>query len=229
MPHSFCKHNQGVGSDALLGGIVQGVNGLWADRNAVMANLSIADLQEQVRAAQEEFDLAVVFHETWKPAAYDADLHARMGTSYATQTFRVVSTALRREMLMALMRVWDNSKKNNLRMEEIGRDISKLAVMNALVTERVTRMGIPGAEVAIRSTLDEKAGQVARIVAKYGQGGPRHSVLKTIRHLRDKRLAHHDLTPATVAGPNVDDEDIEEFFQDNLAGLSAIQAARRRV
>lgn len=187
-----------------------------------MANLTMADLQEQVRAAQVEFDLAVVFHETWKPAAYDGELHARMGTSYATQTFRVVSTALRREMLMALMRVWDNSTKGNLRMEQIGRDISKPAVMDMLVMDRVTRMGITGAEAAIRSTLDERAAEVARIVGKYGQGGPRHSVLKTIRHLRDKRLAHHDLALASVPQPNVDDDDIEEFFQDNLVLIQAL-------
>ena len=44
----------------------------------------IASLREQVNAAQQEFDMAIAFHETWKPAAYDADLHKRMGTSFAT-------------------------------------------------------------------------------------------------------------------------------------------------
>jgi AbiU2 len=187
-----------------------------------MMNPVIADLQKWVQAAQEEFDLAVVFHEIWKPAAYDAGLHARTGTSYATQTFRVVNTALRREMIMALMRVWDNSKKDNLRMEDIGRKISKRTVMNALVTECAIRMGIAGAEAEIRSTLDEKAAQVARIVAKYGQGGSRHSVFNMIRHLRDKRLAHRDLAPATATRPSVDDEDIEEFFQDNSVLIQAL-------
>jgi hypothetical protein len=36
---------------------------------------NIASLQKQVEAAQQEFDMAVRLHETWKPLAYDKDLH----------------------------------------------------------------------------------------------------------------------------------------------------------
>jgi hypothetical protein len=43
----------------------------------------ITTLQAKVTAAQQEFDLAVAFHEIWKPAAYDKDLHGRLGISYA--------------------------------------------------------------------------------------------------------------------------------------------------
>lgn len=57
-------------------------------------NPEIASLRAQVKAAQEEFDLAVVCHEVWKPAAYDKDLHERMGVSHATNAFRVIVTAL---------------------------------------------------------------------------------------------------------------------------------------
>ncbi len=67
----------------------------------------IADLGAEVKAAQQEFDMAVTFHEVWKPAAYDKDLHHRMGKSYASNAFNVVRVALRREMLLALMRLWD--------------------------------------------------------------------------------------------------------------------------
>ncbi len=55
----------------------------------------IIALRESVSAAQQEFDMAVMFHETWKPTAYDDDLHRRMGSSYATHTFNVVRVALR--------------------------------------------------------------------------------------------------------------------------------------
>lgn len=72
----------------------------------------IASLRKQVEAAQQEFDMALTFHETWKPAAYDKDLHKRMGDSFATQTFLVVRLALRREMLLALMRLWDKDERN---------------------------------------------------------------------------------------------------------------------
>ena len=41
-----------------------------------------------------------------------------VGVAYATQTFLVIRTALRREMILALMRIWDRSK-GTLRMEEM--------------------------------------------------------------------------------------------------------------
>ena len=50
----------------------------------------IVSLRGAVSAAQEEFDLAVTFHELWKPAAFDKGLHDRMGVSYATNAFHVV-------------------------------------------------------------------------------------------------------------------------------------------
>ena len=41
----------------------------------------ITELQAKVTAAQQEFNLAVAFHEIWKPTAYDPDLHGRLGVS----------------------------------------------------------------------------------------------------------------------------------------------------
>lgn len=41
------------------------------------------------------------------PMRFDTDLHAGMGESFATNTFMIVRFALRREMLMALNRLWD--------------------------------------------------------------------------------------------------------------------------
>ena len=74
-------------------------------------DVKIGSLREQVSAAQQEFDIAIKLHETWKPAAYDQDLHERMGDSFASQTFLVVRMALRREMLLALMRLWDRDSR----------------------------------------------------------------------------------------------------------------------
>jgi hypothetical protein len=61
----------------------------------------IANLRKMTTAAQQEFDIAVTFHEVWKPAAYDQDLHGRLGKSYATQAFLITRNALRREMLLS--------------------------------------------------------------------------------------------------------------------------------
>jgi AbiU2 len=71
----------------------------------------IISLQQKVTAAQQEFDMAVTFHEIWKPAAYDQDLHSRLGESFATQAFLVIRTALRREMVLALIRLWDTNPR----------------------------------------------------------------------------------------------------------------------
>lgn len=41
-------------------------------RNAMNITVpKIIDLGKMVTAAQEEFDMAVTYHEVWKPAAYD--------------------------------------------------------------------------------------------------------------------------------------------------------------
>lgn len=39
-----------------------------------------------VAAAEDEMLLAIMFHETWKPTAYDGDLRDRLGGSYAAHT-----------------------------------------------------------------------------------------------------------------------------------------------
>ncbi len=173
-------------------------------------------LRESAKAAQMKFDMAVTFHETWKPAAYDEDLHARMGTSYATQTFRVIRTALRREMVLALMRIWDRSK-GTLRMEEMARAIRTDEVMKALVSERAKNMGWPSAEPDIRKTLNRQALQVTGTIAKYAPGTPGHPFLEDLRSLRHGQLAHRNLSLGATEGVSIADADIETFYQDNLA------------
>src|SRR5437764_1273647 len=91
----------------------------------------ILALRDKVTAAQQEFDLAVAFHEVWKPGAYDDDLHRRMGTSYATQAFNVVLMALRREMVLAMVRLWDRYGRG-VGMQAIADDIRTQPVMDAL-------------------------------------------------------------------------------------------------
>lgn len=50
----------------------------------------IDNLRTLVKAACQEFDMAIMFHEVWKSAAYDEGLHNRMGVSYAANAFHVV-------------------------------------------------------------------------------------------------------------------------------------------
>jgi hypothetical protein len=74
-------------------------------------NSKIVALRETVTAARQEFELAIAFHEVWKQATYDNDLHTRMGKSYASQAFLITRTALQRETVLALTRLWDKRKQ----------------------------------------------------------------------------------------------------------------------
>jgi hypothetical protein len=174
----------------------------------------IVALREKVTAAQQEFDMAVTFHEMWKPAAYDADLHARMGTSYATQAFLITRTALRREMVLALMRIWDRDARA-VGMQLIVDAIRTNDMMDALTKDRVANLGIADVEAAIRTDLDKKASDAIALVTKYGKGGSHAPNLERLRNLRNTRLAHRQATPTAAAGADPTDHEIEEFYQDN--------------
>lgn len=162
----------------------------------------IADLRAELKAAQQEFDMAVTFHEVWKPAAYDDDLHRRMGVSYATHAFRVVRLALRREMLLALMRLWDKPA-GSVRMDLIAPTLRNKDVINALAAERAARIGLPGAEVQMRKELGERACAAVALISKYSHGAVRDN----LKALRDERLAHRQIE-AAATGPNATDGEI---------------------
>lgn len=179
-----------------------------------LSDKTIVDLQQMVTAAQEEFDLAVTFHEIWKPAAYDQDLHTRLGNSYATQAFLVVRTALRREMVLALIRLWDTNKEG-VRMELIWHHLRNSDVIDVLAQDRAHRLGFSDVLGNMREDLAGKANRATEIIAKYMEDGSRSNVLKTLRVLRHKRLAHRQASPATAPGASVIDVEIEEFYQDN--------------
>jgi hypothetical protein len=171
-------------------------------------------LRRKIEAAQQEFDLAVTFHEVWKQGAYDVDLHARMGTSYATQAFNVVLMALRREMVLAMVRLWDRDKRA-VGMQAIAEDIRTPDVMNAITKDRTDRMGIAGAEAQLRADLYRKASEALTLVAKYDRTGPDADVLERLRNLRNTRLAHRQATPIAPHSADLTDKEIESFYQDN--------------
>lgn len=168
-------------------------------------------LRKKVTAAQEEFDMAVTFHEVWKPAAYDAALHGRMGASYATQAFLVMRTALRREMVLALTRLWDKNKQS-VRMQSVAADLRKPEILHALATARARS---PDVFDLMKADLTTRAAEAVRLVNKYTEGGARAAVLQELLAMRHERLAHRQLAPATPIGANATDAAIEEFYQDN--------------
>lgn len=186
-----------------------------------------------VEAARQEIELAIMFHETWRPAAYDTELHSRIGTSYASHSFQIIRLSLRRELLMALVRVWD-SNKQAVRMSLIADRLRDKAVFNALIQTRAARTGLHSgfALGAMREALTPKRDQVLELIGKYSANGTAFEVLEKLKVLRHQQLAHRQLPVAQVAPakPNArewqeeegkapvwaTDDEVETFYQDNL-------------
>lgn len=193
----------------------------------------IERLKNIVDTARQEIELAVMFHETWRPAAYDKDLHARIGTSYAAHAFQIIRLSLRRELLLALTRVWDTNKQA-VRMSLIADRLRDKKFFEALVQHRAGRLGLRSkfAPAAIRTALTSKRDQVLELIGKYSANGPAFEVLEKLKTLRHQHLAHRQLPTAPAAPAVLDapgqqddegeqsvwatDDEIEKFYQDNL-------------
>lgn len=187
-----------------------------------MKDNNLALLKDRVHAAQEELDMAVLFHTSWRPAAYDEDLHKRMGNSHATHTFNVIRMALRREMLMALMRIWDYTD-DSVQIRTVLDSIKRPEIIAVLVTERLSglskqsNMTMLGFEDQIRDALQSAASKAIELFEQYCPGGSRRSVLEDLRRVRHERLAHRQVTPSKPNGPAATDDQIEAFYQDTMA------------
>jgi hypothetical protein len=215
----------------------------------------ILALQQQVKAADEEFHIALAFHEAWKPAAYDTALHDRIGRSYAANTFRVIAAALRREVLLALMRLWDRDSRA-VRMKLIGETLAKPHIADTLAAEVVRQWDQPidpstvadlpeqhRAQMleAIRrseSNFGQEAADIQRariaeavsLIRKYVDGEGQETWRK-LKRLRDKRLAHRDIEakPATVLGAqSATDQEVENFYQDMAKLIRLLKGAVER-
>jgi len=177
-----------------------------------ISDKKIVTLRAKVTAARQEFDMAVSFHETWKPAAFDHDLHRRMGESYATNTFLVIRMALRREMLLALVRLWDKDARA-VGMEAVAEALGDGQLLDALAKDRATSIGMPEAESQMRVELGQKADKAILLVRKYSQGGSHYATHRKLRKLRNVRLAHRQSDAIAIADDPTDEE-IESFYRD---------------
>lgn len=179
-----------------------------------------------VDTARQEVELAVMFHETWRPAAYDTDLHTRIGTSYAAHAFQIIRLSLRRELIMALNRIWDVKQSTAIRMNLIADRLRDNNFFDALVQYRAEQLGLgsPHALDALREALTPKRNQVRQLFSKYMEGGAAFEVRKKLRTLRHQHLAHREVIEAQDASIELDtvhpgwvtDDEIEMFYQDTL-------------
>jgi hypothetical protein len=144
-----------------------------------------------------------------------------MGASYASQSFLVIKTALRREMLMALMRIWDYTSKS-VQIASIVTDVRNEEVVDALIAERMKNLtkngpgiGMNEFKTMLHQTLVDRAEQVHTVFLTYADGGEKRSVLEKLRTLRHEHLAHRQAKPTTTSS-DADDDEVELFYGDTL-------------
>lgn len=187
---------------------------------------NIAAMADQLGKIQEEFDVAIAAHASWRPAAYDADLHSRMGVSYATNTFNIIRGALWRECVLALGRIWDRDQ-NTIKLTAMRRDLEHPDFMDVLMAHRKTRSVPPEIEAMMRDQLREKAARLAETLASFDQRGSRSSAIEHLRTVRNS-LAHRPLSAASIGEVTLDDTQLEEIFNGTaevISGLWSLLAA----
>jgi AbiU2 len=212
---------------------------------------NIAALQTKVRAGSEEFNMAIACHEAWKPAAYDAALHERLNQSFAANTFITIRQVLRREMLLALMRLWDNNPKA-VGMASIAKSLKDDGLVDALAAaceaqwENGTVFGQDDVSPEHRAAVEEASREAERafgwrqaallresvakalaLIEKYSKGGSGHDLFQSLRHLRNKRLAHREV--ASVPRADATDEQIEAFYQDMATLIELLRSVAENV
>jgi hypothetical protein len=187
----------------------------------------ITRLRSDIQAMEQEIGLAIMFHETWKPVAYDEELHKRMGTSYATHTFSIVGMALRREMLLALLRIWDADHRT-IGIPSVMKTLNSPEFFDALCSYRATRLNSTrisltpdlglseGWNDSVKESLSERLAEIGELVEKYSKGGSHHGVVKNLLIMRSVSLAHRQSPPKEPERATATDEEIELFYQDNL-------------
>lgn len=184
--------------------------------------MTLETLRKAVRAACDEIDHATVMREAWKPAANDAALHARMSHTYGGHTFLTIRLALRREMLLALCRMWDTSRRT-VRMEDLRVALNNKSLIDQLARERAGQHEESEAFYKlIRPEFEKLVGEAATLIDKYRKGGTGVAMLAELKKLRHERLAHRALDSDEDAVIEVDVANIDAFYADNCEIVSKL-------
>ena len=176
----------------------------------------VSELKRQVEKAEQEVTTAVVLHESWKPTVQDADLLDRMGESFATHTFNIVRWALRREVLLALLRVWDTNQKA-VDVARIIDQLRKPRAVEALISSRGGQDSSLSRHLSehLRGYLPEKIECAGALVDEYKpKGGECAQVMTNLVRLRNVSLAHRQQGPEKATAGSATDDEIEAFYQD---------------
>lgn len=170
-------------------------------------------LSMTANAISDEYDLAARNHETWKPMVSDKDLHDRIGRSFAAHTFGWIRDAVRRDMVLALMRIWD-SGKGTLNLFRLMEDIDNPEIMDALVARRSER--VPASiEPQMRQRLSDQRERLRAMIDEYGEGGASEGTLDRLRIVRNGVLAHNLSTKRNgkKMPDDLTDAMVDQFYQ----------------
>jgi hypothetical protein len=174
---------------------------------------SITQLRADLAAALAEFDLATNFYEVWRPAAFDDALHARMGVSYATNSFNVIRVALWRETLLCLCRLWDKAG-DALSLEDFSGPLRHPDFMARLMDDRRARLRNPDLQELFRADLEAARDEVVAAISKYDKRGEHRGLIDRLRSIRGQSLAHRKRSPAQVSGATFEDGEVERLYVD---------------
>jgi hypothetical protein len=194
--------------------------------------LNINELKAQVSAMRKEFDQAVAFHATWSPMVHDSNLIERMGASYATNTFNVIQIALRREMLFALMRIWDTNRQS-INLQKVAATLNEQTTTQELANERnssvIDLSSSNGAyKEMIMACLVDAAQEAIALIGSWSKDGEHFPIRDNLTRLRNEFLAHHQIESAVVT-LEIRDHEIDSFFDATLRLVRLLMSLVNRV
>lgn len=172
---------------------------------------TIREMGDIVQASLGEFAYAMALHEAWKPAAFDVSLHARLDESYAANTFNVVRTALRRELLMTLARLWDSQHKA-IDLSQFSGWLRSDTFIDRLIEHRKVYSDKGSIQDLFRGDLTRRCEVAASTIAKFKPGGEQHAHLKCLIAVRGQDLAHHQMGRAKASPLTLDEKDVEAIY-----------------
>jgi len=112
------------------------------------------------------------------------------------------------------MRLWDADNRA-VSIDRIAQVLHDNKTIQTLAMNRVARIGIPESFDQMHRELRQRVSEVTKLVAQYSTNGPKYTVLKKLRSLRNQYLAHRQIVPLAATGPGATDAEIEAFFQAN--------------
>ena len=178
----------------------------------------ITSLEGRSMAASREWEDFVAFYEVWKPAVLDQELLQRLNETLAGNAFVTIRAALQRELIMSIMRIWDDHD-DAICLRKIMTLLDDHRTLGAIVNRAIDRQ-FEGQDID-RTALHQdmlKGYQASvevcrKIISKY-KSGARHEFFKRIGQLRDEHLAHRQVIRGKLPTGTDDMPLFEEFVTD---------------